>query len=123
MPLDQFSARPRQESRFYRSCVSLYTSSRHAHSDTLVCTYARTYTGLSSAITDVFGNGGMQVPVLVVVGTYTRSSLPGELEFLAADRILLRESRDTHDIQDMGIRLQELMRTHTCTRRLLLLVK
>lgn len=54
----------------------------------------------------------MQVPLLVVVGTYTRSSLLGELEFLAADRILLRESRDAHDIQDVGVRLHELMRAH-----------
>jgi len=30
-------------------------------------------------------------------GTYSRSSLPGELEFLAADRILSRESRDALD--------------------------
>lgn len=47
----------------------------------------------------------MQTPVFVHVGTYTGSSLPGELEFLAADRILLRESRDAHDIQDVGVRL------------------
>lgn len=42
-------------------------------------------------------------------GTYSRSSLPGELEFLAADRILSRESRDARDIRRdvLGVTLRE----------------
>lgn len=93
--------------------VYLYTRQVDTHSDTLV--WAHMYIHRLSLVrvcSRFIGNRGMQVPVLVVVGTYTRSSLLGELEFLAADRILLRESRDAHDIQDVGVRLHELMRAH-----------
>lgn len=52
------------------------------------------------------GMEGCRYLYSIDVGAYTRSSLPGELEFLAADRILLRESRDAHDTRDVGVRLQ-----------------
>lgn len=77
--------------------VYLYTRQANAHTQYgQIPVYARQRVAVgvvARVFANFIGNRGMQ-------GTCTRSSLPGELEFLAADRILLRESCDAHDTQD-----------------------
>lgn len=99
--VDQFSVGPVQESSSYRSCTSLYLVLRDAHPRALRNTSGKIHARARARlfVRSRFNGEWRDVDTCVLSlaerheDTYSRSSLPGELEFLAADRILSPESR------------------------------